>query len=471
MNRSRTNSNAGAELLLELRRDRRVPLHRQIEVAIRDAIRTGRLRQGMTLPPTRTLAGDLGVSRGVVVEAYQQLVAEGYLTSQAGGYTQVAIEPRPTTTAAPVTLSRGARIAFRYGRADVPNFPRTAWLRSIRRVVTEAPSDRFGYLSGRGMPELREALSGYLDRVRGTDADADNVVISSGYGQGIALVLHVLRESGARCLAVEDPSSGDDAVPVARGLGLDVVGVPVGDDGIDVAALERTDADAVVLTPSHQWPLGGVLSPESRAAILDWARRRGSLVIEDDYDAEYRYDRSPIGAMQGLAPDHVVYAGSASKTLAPGLRIGWLVVPPHLTDAVADAKLLADRGSPAIDQLAFADFLERGEFDRHLRRMRPVYRQRRDVLLTTLKQRLPDFEPVGISAGIHLVAWLPDDLDEKSVATAATDRGLDVSGVGPYRLEHPGREGLIFGYSSLNERLIVEGIDLLAAAVADLRGV
>jgi len=470
MNRSRTNPTAAGELLLELRRERGEPLHRQIEAAIRDAIRTGRLRQGMALPPTRTLAGDLGVSRGVVVEAYQQLVAEGYLTSRAGGYTQVAIEPRPTTTPAPVTVRRRARIAFRYGRADVSNFPRTAWLRSIRRVVTESPSDRFGYLSGRGMPELREALSGYLDRVRGTDASADNVVISSGYGQGIALVLQALREAGARCLAVEDPSSGDDAIPVARGLGLDVVGVPVEGDGIDVDALERTDADAVVLTPSHQWPLGGVLSAESRAAIIDWAKRRGSLVIEDDYDAEYRYDRSPIGAMQGLSPDHVVYAGSASKTLAPGLRIGWLVVPSHLTDAVANAKLLADRGSPAIDQLAFADFLERGEFDRHLRRMRPVYRQRRDVLLTALRERLPDFEPIGISAGIHLVAWLPDDLDEKSVAAAAVDRGVGVSCVGPYRLEHPGPQGLIFGYSSLNERQIVEGIDLLTAAVADLRG-
>src|SRR5262245_46185338 len=194
MNRSRTNPKAAGELLLELRRDRREPLHRQIEAWIRDAIRTGRLRQGMTLPPTRTLAGDLGVSRGVVVEAYQQLVAEGYLTSQTGGYTPVAIEPRPMTTAAPVTVSKRVRIAFRYGRADVSNFPRAAWLRSIRRVVTEAPSDRFGYLSGRGVPELREALSGYLDRVRGTDADADNVVISSGYGQGIALVLQALRE-------------------------------------------------------------------------------------------------------------------------------------------------------------------------------------------------------------------------------------------------------------------------------------
>jgi GntR family transcriptional regulator / MocR family aminotransferase len=479
MNRSRANS-ISSELLIDLRRDVPDPLHRQIEAAIRDAIQAGRLRQGTTLPPTRTLAADLGVSRGVVVEAYQQLVAEGYLTSQGGGYTQVAVEPTAIAgrrrsarrRARPPSRNREVgkpRIDFGYGRADVSNFPRSAWLRSLRQIISEAPSDRFGYLSGRGASELREALSGYLSRVRGTDAHADDMVICGGYAQGIALVLHALRGTGATCIAVEDPSSGDDAIPVARGLGLDVVGIPVGDDGIDVDALTRSGADAVVLTPTHQWPLGSVLSAEARAAILEWAEWHGSLVIEDDYDAEYRYDRSPIGAMQGLAPDQVVYAGSASKTLAPGLRIGWLVVPHHLVDAVADAKILADRGSPAIDQLAFADFLKRGEFDRHLRRMRPVYRRRRDALLTALGERLPDFEPIGISAGIHLVTWLPPDLDEKSVVAAAAAGGVGVSGVGPYRLSHPGRDGLIFGYSSLNERTITEGIGLVAEAVAGLR--
>src|SRR5262245_12576591 len=469
MKSSRANSAIAGELLLELQRDRPVPLHRQIEAGIRDAIRTGRLRQGMALPPSRTLAADLSVSRGVVVEAYQQLTAEGYLTSQGGGYTQVAIEPRPAATETPRPAETQPRIDFGYGRADVSNFPRSAWLRSIRQVVTEAPSDRFGYISPRGVPELREALSGYLNRVRGADARPDDMVICNGYGQGIALVLQAIQSRGARCLAVEDPSSLDDAVLLAQNLGMDVVGVPVGDDGLDVDALERTAADAIVLTPSHQWPLGGVLSAESRSAILDWAERHGSLVIEDDYDAEYRYDRSPIGAMQGLAPDHVVYAGSASKTLAPGLRIGWLAVPHHRADAIAYAKILADRGSPAIDQMAFANFLERGEFDRHLRRMRPVYRHRRDVLLAELGKRLPDFEPIGISAGIHLVAWLPADLDEESVVAAAADRGVGVSGVRPYRLNGPGRDGLIFGYSSLGERSIAEGIGLLAAAVAELR--
>jgi GntR family transcriptional regulator/MocR family aminotransferase len=211
-----------------------------------------------------------------------------------------------------------------------------------------------------------------------------------------------------------------------------------------------------------------VLPAESRAAVLRWAADHDALVIEDDYDAEYRYDRAPVGAMQGLAPDRVVYAGTASKTLAPGLRLGWLVVPAHLVDAVAEAKTAADRGSPALDQLAFADFLVRGEFDRHLRRMRPVYRARRDALIAALRDRLPDLEVVGVAAGQHLVAWLPPDLDEADVVQAALARGVGVYGVGPYRLS-PGRGGLLFGYASLNERAIAEGVGLLADAVADLR--
>jgi GntR family transcriptional regulator/MocR family aminotransferase len=212
-----------------------------------------------------------------------------------------------------------------------------------------------------------------------------------------------------------------------------------------------------------------VLSAESRAAVLRWANRRGALIVEDDYDAEYRYDRAPIGAIQGLAPDRVIYAGSASKTLAPGLRLGWLVMPPHLVDDVAAAKVIADRGSPALDQLAFADFLSRGEFDRHLRRMRPVYRRRRDALLTALRGWLPEFEPAGVAAGLHLVTWLPPDLDETTVVDAAAQQGLGVYGLTPYRISSKGPGGLIFGYATLSERTISEGIELLAAVVNRVR--
>jgi len=465
----RTNSPLTGELLVELRRDGAVPLHRQVEAAIRAGIRSGRLPLGSSLPPTRTIAAGLGVSRGVIVEAYQQLTAEGYLTSRAGGYTQVAIGPEPAPPPVRPAPAPRPRIDFGYGRADVSNFPRAAWLRSIRRVLAEAPNERFGYLDGRGAPELHEAICGYLNRVRGTAAHPGDVVICNGYGQGIALVIQVLVAAGARRIAVEDPCADDDARAVARAAGLDVVGVPVDQDGVRVDALDRVDADALVLTPSHQWPTGGVLSAESRAAVLRWAARRDALVIEDDYDAEYRYDRAPVGAIQGLAPDRVVYAGTASKTLAPGLRIGWLVVPRHLVDDVAAAKIIADRGSPVIDQLTFADFLSRGEFDRHLRRMRPVYRRRRDALLAALRERVPDLEPAGVAAGLHLVAWLPPDLDEATVVAASARRGLGVHGVGPYRISSTGPGGLIFGYATLGERTIAEGVDVLAAVVDEVR--
>ena len=228
-------------------------------------------------------------------------------------------------------------------------------------------------------------------------------------------------------------------------------------------------ADAVILTPSHQWPTGGVLPAESRAAILDWARHRDALVIEDDYDAEYRYDRTPIGSMQGLAANHVVYMGSASKTLVPGLRLGWMILPRQYVEEVAAAKIIADGASPAIDQLTFADFLTQGEFDRHLRRMRPIYRRRRDALLTALADKLPDLEPAGIAAGLHVITWLPEDLDEKAVVDAAVAGGLTLSGVGPYRLAKSQRGGLIFGYSNLDESAITRGIDILAGIVAELR--
>ncbi|HEX6522064.1 MAG TPA: PLP-dependent aminotransferase family protein [Streptosporangiaceae bacterium] len=459
-------SNSG--LLIALKRDEYVPLHRQIETSIRDAIRAGRLPRGSPLPPSRILAADLGISRGVVVEAYQQLTAEGYLASNAGGYTRVAAGPAPPVTELRLARDPKPPIDLSYGRADVSSFPRAAWLRAIRRALAEAPNDVFGYLAGQGVPQLRTALAGYLNRVRGTLADPDHIVITTGYAQGIALLIAVLAAGGARRLALEDPSSGDDALPAARAAGLEVVGIPVDRDGIRVDLLQDSRADAVILTPSHQWPTGSVLSAANRAAVLRWAAERGAVVVEDDYDAEYRYDRTPVGALQGLAPDHVVYAGSASKTLAPGLRLGWFVMPGRLTEPMAEAKIAADRGSPALEQLAFAEFITRGEFDRHLRRMRPVYRRRRDALLDVLGRRLPRLEPAGVSAGLHLVTWLPADLDESTVVGAARRAGVGVDAVGPYRITNPGRGGLIFGYATVSEQAIEDGVGRLAEIMDDL---
>jgi GntR family transcriptional regulator / MocR family aminotransferase len=471
MDRIRTNSVRVSDLHVEIRRDVPVPLHRQIAAAVRTHIRSGRLPAGACLPPTRVMAGNLGVSRGVVVEAYAQLTAEGYLTACSGGYTEVLMGAHALVKPPPANPPPSYRIDFTYGRADVSHFPRIQWLRSLRRVLTFTPAQEFAMLSGRGAATLREALAGYLNRVRGTAADPDNIVVTNGFAQGIRLLVQVLAESGARRLAMEDPGPDDDARPAARTAGLEVIGIPVDEGGLCTDGLDRVHADALVLAPSHQWPVGGALTAARRAAVLQWAHRHNAVIVEDDYDAEYRFDRNSLGALQGLAPDQVVYAGTLSKTLAPGVRIGWLVLPAHLSEAVATAKITADRGSATLEQLAFADFLDRGEFDRHTRRMRLIYRARRQALLAALRRHLPDARPAGIAAGLHLLVWLPPDLDEQRVAQAAADLGVFVQPVERYRLTtDPGATGgLVLGYSVLNERAIAEGIELLGRAVAAVR--
>jgi GntR family transcriptional regulator/MocR family aminotransferase len=268
----------------------------------------------------KMLAGSLGLSRGVVVEAYQQLVAEGDLVSRSGGYTQVApglVNSEPSSQRARPTEYKPPRIDYRYSRPDVSQFPRAAWLRSVRRVLNETPHMSFAYQDGRGARELREALADYLNRVRGTSAKPQDMLVCNGFAQGSRLLLQVLSASGRRRMAVEDPSD-QDLRAVAFAAGLDVVGVPVLESGVDVEALEQSGADVVLVTTAHQFPTGTVTSAETRAALVDWAARRDALIIEDDYDAEYRYDREPIGAMQGLAPDHVVYAGTPAKHWPPG---------------------------------------------------------------------------------------------------------------------------------------------------------
>lgn len=468
MARSRTSS--PAELLVTLRRDDPEPLHQQLEQELRASIRSGRLTPGSSLPSTRVLAEQLGLSRGVVVESYEQLIAEGYLVSQPGGATRVCstIGGRPIEPA-PVAPKPAPRIDFAYGRPDVSQFPRDAWLRALRRVLNEAPNARLGYIGGAGIPELREELATYLNRVRGTCAEADHVVVCGGFAQALDLVTRVLRDRGARRLAVEDPGQ-TDAPRAARRNGLEAVPVPVDDRGLVVDALASSDADAVVLTPAHHFPTGGVLSAERRTALVAWAVDRDALILEDDYDAEYRYDREPIGAIHGLAPDHVVYAGSASKTLAPGLRLGWLIVPGHLVESVTATKEAMDRGSASLEQLAFADFLARGEFDHHLRRMRPVYRRRRDVLLRTMRRLLPELEPAGASAGLHVAAWLPAWIDEAALVERSAALGVAVNGVTQYWCDRSqARGGLLFGYGTLGEPEIEEGMAIVAQALEELR--
>jgi GntR family transcriptional regulator/MocR family aminotransferase len=462
--RSSTNS----ALLIDLNRHSGRPLHGQIEASVRDSIRAGRLTAGAAMPPSRVLAGDLGVSRGVVVEAYQQLAAEGYLVTRTGGATAVATGVGPP--GADAAAAAGGSVPdplmdLSYGRADVAHFPRAVWLRALRGALSAAANDAFGYPAGSGMLALRTALADYLNRVRGTVAEPERVIVCTGYAQGIALVIQVLATAGAKRVAVEDPSSGDDAVPAARAAGLEVAGLPVEGDGISIAALHASGADAVILTPAHQWPTGAVLSAAKRAAVIAWANERDALIVEDDYDAEYRYDGAPVGSLQGLAPHRVVYAGSASKILAPGIRLGWLIAPPRIAIALSEAKIAADRGSPALEQLALADLIQRGELDRHLRRMRPIYKRRRDVLVSAIRHHLPELDPVGAAAGMHLLAWLPAGVDETAVLAAGARAGIRLDGVRPYRLGEPGPAGLIFGYAAINESAVPDAVRTLADAL------
>jgi GntR family transcriptional regulator/MocR family aminotransferase len=461
-----TRTSSGLDLLLPVDPASPEPLHRQLGSGLRQAIRSGRLEGGLALPSSRALARQLGVSRGVVVEAYEQLVAEGYLVSRPGGTTRVAPGLGVARREAADLEPEVPAFDFRPGRPDVAEFPRAAWVRALRRALDAAPANRLGYLGSHGVPELRLALAAYLNRVRGTVADPANVVITTGFAQALGVLATTLAARGARRFAMEDPFAPEYRGIVAR-AGLEVVPIPVDTDGMRVDRLDAARVDAVLVTAAHQYPVGGVLPPERRTALLDWSRRTGGLVVEDDYDAEFRYDRDPVGALQGLAPSQVVYAGSASKTLAPGVRLGWLIPPSALADALVATKEAADQGSQAMDQLALAELLANGDVDRHLRRMRPIYRRRRDALLGALEEHLPELEATGAAAGLHLLAWLPADVDEAAVVGEAVAAGIAISGVTPRRAV-PGRPGLIFGYGGIPESRIEPGVTALAGIIRRL---
>ena len=455
------------ELLLSVRRGDGRTLGSQIEHGFRAAIRDGALRPGARVPSTRDLANQLGVSRRVAVDAYAQLAAEGYLTMRQGARPRVsaaAVGGRPAPAAAARPQAR-ARFDFRPSTPDVSTFPRAAWLRSLRKAVSAVTDADLGYGDPRGVVALRSALATYLGRVRGVVANPDRVVITSGYTQGLGLVCRALGMRGARRVALEDPSNPEDAMVAAR-AGLEPVSIGVDAGGILLDELLQADVDAVVVTPAHQHPTGVVLTGERRAALLGWLRRSGAFAIEDDYDAEYRYDRAATGALQGLDPNRVVYAGSLSKTLAPALRLGWLVVPPSLLDALTHEKLLADRGTARIEQYAFADFLDRGELDRHLRRMRARYRRRRDALVAALADALPEATVRGAAAGLHVTVELADGDDERAVRDQARSRRVEIETIGDFRpAAGDSPPALVLGYAQMPEPTIRAGVRELAEAV------
>jgi GntR family transcriptional regulator/MocR family aminotransferase len=459
------------ELLISVSRDGSRTLGSQIEDQLRRAIRSGALRPGAGVPSTRDLARQLGVSRRVVVDAYAQLAAEGYLSLRQGARPRVSDAPAVASTA-PAGAGKApprTRFDFRPSVPDVSTFPRAAWLRSLREALATMSAADLGYGDPRGVDVLRSALADYLGRVRGVVADPEHIVVTTGYTQGIGLVCHALAARGARRIALEDPSNPEDGMIAAR-AGLELLSIAVDESGTRVDELERTDADAVVLTPAHQHPTGVVLAGERRTALLAWLRDRDAIAIEDDYDAEYRYDRAAVGALQGLDSDRVVYAGSTSKTLAPALRLGWLVVPPSLLGAVCHEKLLADRGTARIEQYAFADFLVRGELDRHLRRMRARYRRRRDALVETLAEALPEAAVRGVAAGLHVTLQLPDGDNEQTIREEASDRRIELETMGDYRPDPRGRPpALLLGYAQMPEPAIRAGVHELAKAVQAAR--
>jgi GntR family transcriptional regulator / MocR family aminotransferase len=457
-------------LLVEIDRAGELPLHEQIERALRARIRSGSLSSDTRLPSTRALAQELGVSRGVVTEAFGQLAAEGYLTITQGAPVRVA---RAVRTAGPRAPARSLLESFPYhlhpGLPDLAGFPRETWLRSLRSALRDSPLAAVGYGDPRGVPELREALAGYLGRVRGVEADPEHTLVCTGFMQAFALICRTLRSRGVERIALEDPGWHVHRL-IVENAGMEVIPVPVDEHGLRVEHLGGTDAAAVLVTSAHQFPTGAVLAPERRAALIEWAEDE-RLIIEDDYDAEYRYDRVAVGALQGLAPEQVAYIGSASKRLAPGMRLGWLVTPSWLAWELTAAKAVEDAGSEVIGQLALCDFIARGELDRHVRRMRLRYQSRREALLEALARWLPHGHLVSPgAAGLFELLELPEDVEEPRLLRAAAARGVGMEGLAWHRFTPGGPPGVLLGYGNLSEPAIEHGVRLIAEALEEVRG-
>ena len=425
--------------------------------ALRGAINEGRLPAGARLPASRTLANDLAVSRGVVVETYRRLADEGLVSGRSGGGTLVLARPirpprpRQRETARAVgprqlprpRLPTAEGVDLSPGVPDLSAFPRSTWLRAERAVLAETPPDELGYGDPRGHPRLRAALAPWLARTRGLRVDPDDILVVSGVAQGIALLAQQVRREGLDAIAVEDPGSRG-AVEELEYWGLRPVPVPVDDDGVRVEALAASGAAAAFITPAHQFPTGVVLAPQRRRELLAW---NGELVIEDDYDAEYRYDRAPVPALHAAGPDRIAYAGSTSKSLAPALRLGWLVPPPRRYPDLVAAKHASDLGSPTVPQLVLARLLESGDYDRHVRLVRARHRSRRDALLGALTAALPAASVTGVAAGLHLLLTLPAGVDDVALADDLRAAGVLVHPLSWHR-RLPGLPGLVLGYAA-----------------------
>ncbi|MFV0134086.1 PLP-dependent aminotransferase family protein [Streptomyces sp. HMX87] len=441
-------------------------LRRGLTDALREAVRTGRLAPGTRLPSSRTLAADLGIARNTVADAYAGLVAEGWLTARQGSGTRVADRPVTVPAADALRPRDPARPAYdlRPGTPDLAAFPRAEWLKAARRALAAAPNDALGYGDPRGRPELRAALAGYLSRARGVRADPERVLVCSGFGHALQLIGTVLRARGVHTVAVESYGLHQHRDLLTE-AGLRTVPLPFDDRGTDPGT-PPAEAGAVLLTPAHQFPMGMALHPDRRAAVADWARRTGALVLEDDYDGEFRYDRQPVGALQGLDPDRVVYLGTASKSLAPGLRLAWAVLPPELAERTVAAKGGTDTCG-VLEQLTLAEFLTSGAYDRHVRAARLRYRRRRDALVAALAARAPEVRATGIAAGLHAVLRLPPGT-EQAVVQAAAWQQLALFGLAGFR--HPQAvteplDAVVVGYGTPPDHAWAGALDALCRAL------
>jgi GntR family transcriptional regulator / MocR family aminotransferase len=409
------------------------------------------------------------MARSTVSGAYSQLVAAGYLETRHGAGTWVAPgaasrpfdghdEPEPAEP----------RFDLRPGLPDLNRFPRRPWLRALGRALARANDSVFAPGDPRGRPELRRSLTEYLARSRGVVTSPARLVVCNGFCQGFRLLCELLRAGGARRIALEDPCVFLYP-PIARAAGLEVLPVPVDDDGLIVERLADSSADAVLVTPAHQCPLGATMSPRRRTALLDWAEANDALVIDDDYDGEFRYDRHPVATLQGLDPEHVVYAGTTSKTLAPGMRLAWLALPPSLVDAAVAQRGMTDRYAPVLDQLALSELIDSGDFDRHIRQMRLRYRRRRDRLLAAVEESAPELTARGIAAGLHIVLELPVGVDEAEILAAAEERSIGLYGLERFRhgpTDHH-RQGLVIGYGTPADHNFEAAVTALASLLSD----
>ncbi|MET7372690.1 PLP-dependent aminotransferase family protein [Micromonospora arida] len=465
---ARTASVIGVDLHLDLTGP---GLRAGLADALREAIRTGRLVPGTRLPSSRSLAADLGVARNTVADTYAELVAEGWITARQGSGTRVAkrAEPRGAAPAAarPRSAQRRPTYGLLPGAPTLAEFPRTQWLAAARRALTAAPNDAFGYGDALGRVELRNALADYLARARGVYAEPDRIVICAGFHHGLTLMAQVLRARRVTTLAVE--SYGLDVYrDLLTSAGLRIPPLYVDEHGArtdDLAGLNA--AGAALLTPAHQYPTGVALTPQRRTAAVDWARATSGLILEDDYDGEFRYDRQPVGALQGLDPERVVYFGTASKSLAPGLRLGWMVLPKELVPEVVAAKGDIDYMSSALEQLTLADFIASGAYDRQVRSMRVRYRRRRDELVAALAQRAPGVRVTGLAAGLQAVLELPPGT-EGSVVQAAARQGLAVARMADFRHELADsewqlaeRDALVVNYAAPSDSAWAGALDAL----------